>query len=485
MKRAFIALLFALATSTPYVAHATSDNNLPPGANPPGNSGNNNGLGCLDNPGVGCKPNKGGNDNAVPPGSNPPGNGGDNNGKGCLDNPGVGCNKDKGGKPPPPPAPAPGPVTSGSNSNSAAQAAAVASAQATAQAGATSTLNGKVEGTNTLNNAVNVEGAKTNIGPVSSGSTSGVTGSGNNSLNLKVDAMAGAGGSGTGGSIGAVSPTATASGNGSGNTLRGGDSSASATGNGAGNKTEINNTEVTTYKRVTVEPMFNPTPASVSSSAQTETRTLACGPLARIVKDPVSGVIAGFFTNTEIPLGYDMKAEPFVDANGQAVMYEEAIFEEEGDKIVRRFGHQLTITSAVPNVAGAKTLQIGFAGSSSAGNAGGGASSSVQRIVQAINVQRCEVTGYRLVKQSQKVVTGLTKEELLSALTQVQLRMDVPTDRVVEEKIQCKEEVFTNAKGEKFTSCKGPKGSYTRTRVIREKATGTLSITPTLKSEVK
>jgi len=199
MKHIIISTLLSLTVST---ALATGDgNNLPPGANPPGQ-----GYGCLDNPGIGCGPRP--NHPAPPPHQHPP---------------------------------APAPVTSTSNSSSdaVAQAAALAAAQAAAQANANAfqnqnqNLSGSVNGTatTTSGNAITHGGsAATKSGDI----TQSVNGSaGNNHLS-------------TGDSSASSKSGVSNSGN----------SGASATGNGAGNVTTLS--ETTVYEAAKLPPQLPP-----------------------------------------------------------------------------------------------------------------------------------------------------------------------------------------------------------------------------------
>jgi hypothetical protein len=199
-----------------------------------------------------------------------------------------------------------------------------------------------------------------------------------------------------------------------------------------------------------------------------ETRVTTCGPLMQVVKNPVKGTHVGIFTNTYIDLGQDMELASVFDANGQQIFYTEQTF---ANGVTRLFGSQAVITTALPNVSGASTLSIGFAGSNGGGNGGAGSSSAMSRIVTKVTVSPCEIPGAYMTS-SEKQIVGLTKEDLKAALDS-QLRLEMYTDRVVTKKVQCKVEEFTDVSGKKVKMCRGPNGSYESKKVTREKAVGT------------
>lgn len=256
-----------------------------------------------------------------------------------------------------------------------------------------------------------VEGSKTKVGPVSSVSTSGVKASGNSDVKVNT----------SGGKVEDVG-----NGNGSGNTLTSGDSKAVATGNGAGNSTNITTLSSTVDKRIEVPVLFNPLPTTVTTAGNLVTERLACGPLQQVVKTPVLGTQVGIFVNTSIDLGNDFELASVFDKDGNQVYYTEKEFVEDGAKVVRRFGTQAIVVTALPNVSGASTISIGFAGSHGGANGGAGASSAMSRIVTKVTLSSCELPGaFKVVKSTEKTVVGLTREDLLSALQQARAELSV------------------------------------------------------------
>lgn len=311
----------------------------------------------------------------LPPGANPPGNG-----HGCLNNPGIGCGPQPTPTPPPPPVTPPAQhLPPGAESESSSGSTSGSASESTSGSESTSTTNGAVSGENTgtFNNDgsqvtnVNV-GVEANLGPVR--------------------ASGGSGGSG---------------------------GSATASGNGAGNTTNVTTENTTVYKRIEVPVLFNPVPPSTAVVGNIETHVTACGPLQQVIKTPVKGTYVGVFKNTSIDLGEDMELAPVRDEAGNEVYYAEKMFVEGSEKVIRRFGSQVYITTALPNVSGASTFSIGFAGSSGGGNGGAGSSSAMTRIVTKVMVISCELSGaYKLVQAPEEAKTafGLTRDDLAAAL---------------------------------------------------------------------
>jgi hypothetical protein len=173
--------------------------------------------------------------------------------------------------------------------------------------------------------------------------------------------------------------------------------------------------------RIDVPVLFNPTPPSVSVIGNMETRVTACGPLMNIKKTSVHGTHIGIFTNTAVDLGEDYELVPVVNNQNEQVYYTEKQF---SDGVTRLFGSQAIITTALPNVSAASSFSFGFAGNNGGGNGGAGASSAMTRIVTKITVAACELRAYRSEKV-QKTVGGLTREDLIAALAEAQLRAKV------------------------------------------------------------
>jgi hypothetical protein len=344
--------------------------------------------------------------------------------------------------------PQPTPTPSGSpisiDNKPVVNASANADANAKANAigmgvGGGATLKSTISGTNT-GTFTNDGRQSTSIGPVSSSSTGGIVKDVGN-------------------------------GNGSGNTT-----TASATGNGAGNSTTFSDNSSTTYKHIEVPVMFNPVPPSTTSTSLMTKETFTCGPLQQVVRTAVSGTQVGSFSNTSIDLGYDYELAPIVDKDGNQVFYKEKIFEEGGVRVVRHFGSQASIVTALPNVSGANSFSLGFAGTNGGGSGGGGSSSAMQRIVTKITVADCELPGaYRLIEVP--VSTGPSAEDVLRALAKAKILLNMPTTTIVNDQVPCKMEQITRADGTKETRCLGPKsGSYRTTRVVSGNAPVTGSI---------
>ncbi len=376
--------------------------------------------------------------------------------------------------------------------------------------GGGATLKGDVSGTNsgTFTND-GKQSQSVGIGPVNSGSTSSLTGSGNSTNKLdtsanadvRVDSKGGAGGavSGSGNSSSSTSSNSSSAGgaggavkdvgngNGSGNKT-----AATATGNGAGNSTSYNDSSKTTYKQVSVPVMFNPVPPSMSSTSLMTKETFTCGPLQQVIKTRVDGKQVGTFTDTIVYLGEDYELGPIMDKNGEQIYYKEKIFIENGEQILRRFGTQASIVTALPNVSGASSFSLGFAGTGGGGSGGVGSSSAMQRIVTKITLADCELPGaYKLVQVVAPAVAPVSRGELnnaINALANLRYTAEVPTERVVKERVPCKMEEFTDASGKKLTMCRGPQsGSYLKSRIVPEtvRITGAVESSGTARSKGK
>ena len=257
----------------------------------------------------------------------------------------------------------------------------------------------------------------------------------------------------------------------------------SATGNGAGNVTNVSTAN--TYKHIEVPVLFNPTPPSVSPSTMGIKETFACGPLHQVMMVPVTGTQVGTFSKTEVSLGNDYSVTPVRDQNGDQVYYEQKTFTENGVAVHRRFGSQIVLFYALPNVSGASSFSIGFAGSNGGGSGGAGSSSAMQRPVVRAEIVSCELPGaYKMVPE--KTVMGLTRDDLLATLQEAKLatkiEVIVPHDRVERKTVLCKVEEFTDSSGKKISMCRGTTtGQRTITNVVRETATGRASSAAELK----
>jgi hypothetical protein len=448
MKYIVTAALFALTANT---AFATGQQ-LPPGANPPGN-----GHGCLNNPGIGCGPR---------PTPTP--------------------------TPPPPPVTPPAPIvvpisgTSNSSANAVAQAAALAAAQAAAQAAANATavqnqnqnqnqnLNGSVNGTaNTHGGNASTHGgnaattggnAATTSGPAHTSSGGAVTNGGDSStksgdVSQNLNGSAGNNRLTTGDSAATSKSGVNNSGN-SHSKSEGG--TANATGNGAGNTTTLS--ETTTYEAAKFPPqlpavfltMSAPCMGSAGGGAGSGVTVLN---LAFTYSDSECKDIRRVMTLAGGLWSMNMRYSAFtVLCSFQK--YREII---------------PTCSQPFP-VDDPKQLW-------------GYSPVVVDTVSEKARAERAEAELAKLKQSSSPLLTGITKADLdelkASLAAAATVRVEVPTDKVEKKRVSCKVEEFTDTSGLKVKMCRGPAGSYEVTTVRQDRAVGTATGTTVQNTETK
>jgi len=148
--------------------------------------------------------------------------------------------------------------------------------------------------------------------------------------------------------------------------------------------------------RVQVLPSVVPaTPPSTLAAGNLLQHVSACGPLQQVVRTDVRGTFVGLVSDTHVDQGDTQELRPYIDDLGQRVDYWRR-GEVGGD--VRLFGHQVVTTSAVIGVAGARNIALGGGSAGGWGQAGGGASASIQRLVTTIQLRECEAGVERVAK---------------------------------------------------------------------------------------
>lgn len=139
-----------------------------------------------------------------------------------------------------------------------------------------------------------------------------------------------------------------------------------------------------TYKSLGIAmPSVPATPPSVVAGAVLSTTVSACGPLQRIVAEPVYGDYRGMFSHEQVFLGQDQHTDMYLDEFGMPQTY----------MVIngRYYGHQVIYTSGALGVAAGSNVSIGGWGSSGAGgNGGGGVSGAMQRIVTTVQTRLCD-----------------------------------------------------------------------------------------------
>ena len=182
-----------------------------------------------------------------------------------------------------------------------------------------------------------------------------------------------------------------------GNTL-GGSTSGSTVGNtstGASNSStsvDASNHSISTTneKFIFIPPVVPITPPSTLGVGNTIKDTSACGPLQRIVREPIQGTFFGLVKTTRVAQGYTDHLEPYVDSRGSPQPYRRVPLEDGPG--FRVFGHQVTQYTTVLGVSGVRNIAVGGgSGGGSWGQGGMGTSGAMQQMVTSIELRECGV----------------------------------------------------------------------------------------------
>ncbi len=266
------------------------------------------------------------------------------------------------------------------------------------------TSNSSLSGTSAASNssAANVTISPTNNPQTNQNSTNTTTGTisgGNTTSNA-------AGGSSTGNSTTATNtnstgPSTASSGN---NTLGGATASTGANTNtltGAAITTGPSNTATTVdasnhsisnERVIFIPPVVPATPPSSLAIGNIVKDTGACGPLQRVLREPVQGTFFGLVKNARVQQGYTEYLMPYVDEHGAPQAYHSVPLANGG---YRLFGHQVTQYTTVIGVSGVRNIAFGGGGNGGAWGQGGmGTSGSMQQMVTTIQLRDCEVGAF-------------------------------------------------------------------------------------------
>jgi hypothetical protein len=191
------------------------------------------------------------------------------------------------------------------------------------------------------------------------------------------------------GGKGGSSTSIAAGGSASGGNAKGGSASSGSDANGT-NSVDASDHAVsnTNVHELFIPPVVPPTPPSSLAVGNVVVETSACGPLQRVIKEPVNGTFYGLFKNSKTPLGFTEELAPYVDQNGDVQEYKK-VLNDDGYVL---FGHQVTTYTAILGVSAARSSAVGGgAGSGAWGQAGLGTTSSNQRLVTNIILRSCEI----------------------------------------------------------------------------------------------
>ena len=157
-------------------------------------------------------------------------------------------------------------------------------------------------------------------------------------------------------------------------------------------KTEVDASDrsTTNYRSLAlVLPTIQAAPATTLAGATMNQNVGVCGPRMDIQRDDVTGVYQGLMFKTKINQGHDDLLVSKLDANGQPVIFKQALV---NGNIVT-LGHQPIITTAIIGLGGSKNLGLGGGGNGggSWGQAGAGSSAQTQRMITNIQLVDCVV----------------------------------------------------------------------------------------------
>lgn len=146
--------------------------------------------------------------------------------------------------------------------------------------------------------------------------------------------------------------------------------------------------------RVTfIPPVVPPTPPSHVAIGNIIKETLACGPLQKVVKTPITGTSRGLFSRTTVNQGYTYDLEPFIDNDGNMVDYRR-VYNPDGS--IQLFGHQVVMFATIVGLSSGGNFAIGGGGGGGAWGQGGfGTSSSNTRLVTNIQLVQCEIGTFK------------------------------------------------------------------------------------------
>jgi len=146
----------------------------------------------------------------------------------------------------------------------------------------------------------------------------------------------------------------------------------------------------TSYKAIFIPSVVPLTPSSSLAVGNIVKETGACGPLQKIVREPVNGFYFGILSTSRVALGYTDRLVPFLDDKGVRQDYRQVPLSDGSG--YRMFGHQVTQYTTVLGVAANHNIALGGGSSSGAWGQGGmGTSSSMQQFVTSIQLRECEI----------------------------------------------------------------------------------------------
>ena len=167
---------------------------------------------------------------------------------------------------------------------------------------------------------------------------------------------------------------------------------------------DASNHSVSNERVLFIPPVVPPTPPSTLAVGNIVKDTGSCGPLQRVVREPIQGTFFGLVRNTRVSQGYTERLEPYLDEHGVQQDYRRAPLEGGGG--YRLYGHQVTQYTSVVGVSGSRNIALGGGGGSGAwGQGGTGVSGSMQEMVTTIQIRECEIGTFMYPSPPPKPVT--------------------------------------------------------------------------------
>lgn len=242
-------------------------------------------------------------------------------------------------------------------------------------------------------------------------------------------------------------------------------------GNGATVATTTNNTSSNKVLYVNLPTVPAVAPTVTASGGITMVGT--CGPLKQVESMPIEYLLVGHIGIDKVQLSGQTtdKLVDVKDETGNLKLYDVV---DNGDGTWSQYGSIASIAVITVSGSASKQFGLGLIGGSGGGNASNGTAGTVTLTQKVIVVGSCEHRKYKIVQKSD--VPPVTKTEIndaLSVLAGMQWKIDVPTQRIETDRVPCKMEKFTDADGKPVEMCRGPKGSYARSRVTNDRVSAT------------
>ena len=244
--------------------------------------------------------------------------------------------------------------------------------------------------------------------------------------------------------------------------------------NGATVATTTNNTSSSKVQYVNLPTTPAVAPTVTASGGITMQGT--CGPLKQVESMPIEYLLVGHIGMDKVQLS-GQTTDKLVDVLGPDKKVKLYDVVDNGDGTWSEYGSIASIAVITVSGSTSKQFGLGLIGGSGGGSASNGSAGTVTLTQKVIAVGSCEHRKYKIVnKNDTPPVTKTEINDALNMLAGMQWKIDVPTQRIETERVPCKMEKFTDADGKPVEMCRGPKGSYARSRVTSDRVSATGSL---------